>query len=46
MEIEFIEVPNVAKRSISAKYSELTVSLPSGDCRPIKRRVKGTEDLY
>jgi len=38
MEIEFIVVPNVARGFIPAKYSELTVSLQGGYCRPTKRR--------
>ncbi len=38
MEIEFIDVRNVAKGFILEKYSETMVALKGGDCRPTKRR--------
>ena len=38
MEIEFIDVRNVAKGFIPEKYSETMVTLKGGDCRPTKRR--------
>ena len=41
MEIESIDVRNVAKGFIPEKYSETMVALKGGDCRPTKR--KGTK---
>ena len=38
MEIEFIDVRNVAKGFIPERYWETMVTLKGGDCRPTKRR--------